>query len=41
MNDVEIWDVSGNAAFESGWRAVMQHCDGVLLVKVEVVFRAL
>ena len=32
MNDVEIWDVSGNAAFESGWRAVMQHCDGVLLV---------
>jgi len=29
---VELWDVSGNSAFESGWPAVSQHADGVVLV---------
>eukprot|EP00615_Pteridomonas_danica_P009275 CAMPEP_0114363556 /NCGR_PEP_ID=MMETSP0101-20121206/26689_1 /TAXON_ID=38822 ORGANISM="Pteridomonas danica, Strain PT" /NCGR_SAMPLE_ID=MMETSP0101 /ASSEMBLY_ACC=CAM_ASM_000211 /LENGTH=197 /DNA_ID=CAMNT_0001510325 /DNA_START=18 /DNA_END=611 /DNA_ORIENTATION=- len=29
---LEIWDVSGNSSFESGWPAIMQHADGVILV---------
>lgn len=32
LQSIEIWDVSGNSAFESGWPAVSQHADGVLLV---------